>query len=86
MKRYIYTEVDNLSDRGCNKAVEVYLLRPNGFPTYIGGNYSLNSASWAGYMVEARKIVREKCGHRFVTDAYSGFISKNIKLGDIRGV
>ena len=84
MKRYFYTEVDHLSDRGYNTAVEVYLLVPKGYPVFIGANYKLSSAAWRGYATEARRIIHAKCGHK-LPDCYRDFPAKNVTLKSILG-
>lgn len=78
MPSYFYREADNLSDRGCNKAVEVYRLT-KGYPVFVGGNYSLMSGSWGGYIVHARDIITEKCGHK-QKPRRGGFVSPSVHL------
>lgn len=80
--KYFYIERDDLSNRGYNKGVEVYKLVPGGYPKFIGGNYSLSSAAWAGYLVSARKLVKALCGHK-LPDPYRDFPAKNVSLVEL---
>jgi len=83
--RYFYVEADHLvTKRGCNKAVEVFKLVPGDYPVFIGADYEMNSASWAGYKVRARQIVAEKTGHK-LPDPYKDFPAKNVTLESIYG-
>ena len=77
MKRYIYYEKDELSDRGYNMAVVVYQLRRGDFPLYVGANYKLSHASTYGYKGEACQVISREHGHK--TDNYK-MISKNIEV------
>jgi len=85
MKRYFYVERDDLSDRGFNKGLEVYLLQHNGYPKFIAGNYRMNSAAWKGYVTQARQLIAEKCGHRLKSVYNESWHSKNVQLRDING-
>ena len=80
MKRFIFVECDELSDKGYNKAVKVYLLVSGGYPKFVGSNYKLSSASWYGYSAEAVQIVGKELGHKH--NNYK-FNSKNIEIRSI---
>lgn len=77
MKRFIGVICDNLSNRGYNQAVEVYLLRNGNFPLLIGADYEIDSASTKGYKACAIDVACKRLGHK--TDGYE-FISKNIEM------
>lgn len=85
MKRYIFVECDALSDKGYNKAVEVYLLRPDAFPLLIGSNYQMDSGSWAGHKCAAARIIHDKEGHELEGGSiYRKFASADVELRNVR--
>lgn len=84
MIRYFYMRADSLSDRGYNIAIEVYRLNPKGYPTFVGGNYRIQSASWRGEKPEARLILAEECGHK-LDSCYKDFPAKSVELRDMLG-
>ena len=46
---FIITRADELSDRACNVAIEVWQVNfKTGELDFIGSNYAINSASWKG--------------------------------------
>ena len=83
MKRYVFIEVDHLSARGYNKAIEVYLLKRYAFPEFVGGNYKIQSASWKGDRTVASEIISERHGHKLDQDGYN-LLSQNIEIRELR--
>lgn len=65
VKFYIVRK-DNLSERGCNAAIQVYIsakndeFYPDGTLDLIAANYNINTASWRGSRAEAIRVLKEK--------------------------
>ena len=77
--RYFFIECDELSDHGYNKALKVFLMVPGKYPEFVGANYAMDSRGWAGYRVEARKLVAKLCGHK-LPNPYQDFPAKSVTL------
>ena len=79
MKRFIYTERPDLSDRGYNMSVVVYELVDGNFPQEIGSNYKLSTASWKGGKSVAANIISEEFGYELTPRGYD-LLSKEFKI------
>jgi len=78
--RFYIIELDTASKKRCNRTTKVFMqLKKDLSLIEVGKSYS-NSASWAGHVHEANKIIHKTFNYKLKNNSYyDGFI-KDLKI------